>query len=61
MPVSDSVRNLVDQQPIVVLATVAPDGTPNVAPIFWRFWYDDGILLLLDNYMKTTKANIKAT
>lgn len=33
---------------------------PNVAPIFWKFWYDDGTLLLLDNYMKTTKANIQA-
>ena len=61
MSVSDSVRNLVDQQPIVALATAAPDGTPNVAPIFWKLWYDDSTLLLLDNYMKTTKANIKAT
>ena len=61
MSVPDSVRNLVDQQQIVALATVASDGTPNVAPIFWKLWHDDDTLLLLDNYMKTTKANIKAT
>jgi len=51
----------VDQQPIVALATVAPDGTPNVAPMFWKLWYDDDTLLLLDNYMRATKANVKAT
>ena len=60
MSVSDNVRNLVDQQPIVALATAALDGTPNVAPIFWKLWYDDSTLLLLDNFMRTTKANIKA-
>lgn len=61
MSVSDNVRSLVDQQPIVALATAAPDGTPNVAPIFWKLWYDDSTLLLLDNYMKATKTNITAT
>ena len=61
MSVSENVRNLMDQQPIVALATAASDGTPNVAPIFWKLWYDDSTLLLLDNYMKTTKANIKST
>jgi predicted pyridoxine 5'-phosphate oxidase superfamily flavin-nucleotide-binding protein len=61
MLVSDSVRNFVDQQSIVALATAAPEQMPNVAPIFWKFWYDEHTLLLLDNYMKTTKANIKAT
>lgn len=61
MSVSENVRNLVDQQPIVALATAAPDGTPNAAPIFWKLWYDDSTLLLLDNYMNATKANIKAT
>lgn len=61
MSVSDSVRKLVDQQPIVALATVASDGTPNVAPMFWKLWYNDDTLLILDNYMKTTKANVKAT
>lgn len=60
MSVSENVRNLVDQQPIVALATASPDGAPNVAPIFWKIWYDDGTLILLDNYMNATKANIKA-
>ena len=61
MSVSENVRNFVDQQPIVALATSAADGTPNVAPIFWKLWYDDSTLMLLDNYMKATKANIKST
>ncbi len=61
MSLPESVKNLVEQQPIVALATSASDGTPNVAPIFWKLWYDENTLLLLDNYMKATKANIKAS
>ncbi len=61
MSVPDNVRDFVDQQPIVALATSAPDGTPNAAPMFWKLWYDSGTLLILDNYMNTTKANVTAT
>jgi len=60
MTVSENVRSLVDKQPIVALATASPDGAPNVAPIYWKVWYDEGTLILLDNYMKATKANVKA-
>lgn len=60
MTVPDKVRNLLDQQSIVSLATAASDGTPNTAPIFWKFWYDESTLLLLDNYMNTTKSNVVA-
>jgi predicted pyridoxine 5'-phosphate oxidase superfamily flavin-nucleotide-binding protein len=61
MSVADNVRDFVDQQAIVALATVASNGTPNVAPMYWKLWYDDKTLLLLDNYMKTSKANVLAT
>ncbi len=61
MSVADSVRDFVDKQPIVALATASPEGTPNTAPMFWKMWYDDRTLLVLDNYMNTTKTNIKAT
>lgn len=61
MSVSEDVRNLIDQQRIAALATVAADGTPNVAPIHWKCWYNGDTLLLLDNYMKSTKVNIQTT
>jgi len=61
MSVADNVRDFVDQQAIVAFATAAIDGTPNVAPMYWKLWYDDKTLLLLDNYMKTSKANVIAT
>jgi len=61
MSVSESVRSFVDKQPIVSLATVSSDGTPNVAPMYWKLWYGDDTLLVLDNYMRTTKANILST
>jgi predicted pyridoxine 5'-phosphate oxidase superfamily flavin-nucleotide-binding protein len=57
----DSVRKLFIDQPIVALATTSADGTPNVAPMFWKLWHDDSTLLVLDNYMNQTKANIQAT
>ena len=54
-------RQLVDEQSIVALATAAADGTPNVAPMFWKVWHDEATLLVLDNFMHTTKANVLAT
>ena len=59
--VAPAIRDFVDQQAIVALATAAADGTPNVAPMFWKVWYDETTLLVLDNYMRATKANVLAT
>ncbi len=59
--IAPSIRDFVDQQAIVVLATTAADGTPNVAPMFWKVWHDATTLLVLDNFMRATKANILAT
>jgi len=59
--VQDSVRKLFTDQPLVALATTSADGTPNVAPMFWKLWHDDSTLLVLDNFMNETKANIQAT
>jgi len=66
MPVEAStvvpvIREFVDQQAIVALATAAADGTPNVAPMFWKVWHDEATLLVLDNFMHATKANVLAT
>jgi predicted pyridoxine 5'-phosphate oxidase superfamily flavin-nucleotide-binding protein len=59
--IAPQVREFVDRQPILALATSAPDGTPNVAPMFWKVWFDTDTLLILDNYMRTSSANILAT
>lgn len=59
--VAVSIREFIDGQAIVALATTALDGTPNVAPMFWKNWFDEKTLLVLDNHMRTTKSNILAT
>lgn len=59
--VAPIIREFVDQHAIVALATAHIDGTPNVAPMFWKVWFDEATLLVLDNFMRTTKANILAT
>jgi uncharacterized protein len=61
MAASEKVRSFLEEQAIFALATVASDGTPNVAPMYWKLWHGDDTLLVLDNYMKTTMNNIKAT
>lgn len=59
--VAPMIREFIDQQAIVALATAHSDGTPNVAPMYWKTWFDEATLLVLDNFMHTTKANIVAT
>jgi predicted pyridoxine 5'-phosphate oxidase superfamily flavin-nucleotide-binding protein len=59
--VAPVIREFVDHQALVALATASADGTPNVAPMFWKVWHDETTLLVLDNFMRTTKANILAT
>jgi|GEM_PF-196487 len=59
--VAPAIRDFIDQQTIVALATAGADGAPNVAPMFWKVWYDEATLLVLDNFMRTTKANVLAT
>lgn len=59
--VSQEVRDFVEQQSIVALGTVSEDGVPNVAPMYWKLWYDDSVILILDNFMRNTKANVLAT
>ena len=59
--VAPTIREFVDQQAIIALATTAHDLMPNVAPMFWKVWYDETTLLVLDNFMHNTKANVVAT
>jgi len=59
--VSKDIREFTTNQSIVVLATVSTEGAPNVAPMAWKVWYDDTTLLILDNYMNATRANVQNT
>lgn len=59
--VSEEIREFVSSRPIVVLASVSKAGVPNVAPMGWKVWHDERTLLILDNYMNSTRSNIRET
>lgn len=59
--VSKEIREFTTNQSIVSLATVSAKGAPNAAPMAWKVWYDDSTLLILDNFMNTTKSNVQET
>jgi uncharacterized protein len=49
-----------EREPIAVLATVAPDGTPNVIYVGVVGRFDDSTFFVANNYFHKTKENILA-
>ena len=58
--ISDEMKKLLNETAIWVLATVGTDGMPNAVPIHYTGVLDDDSLMLVDNFMKKTLANIQA-
>jgi len=56
---NDEMKKLLEETNIWVLATAAADGTPNAVPIYYTSVLDDASLMLVDNFMKKTLANIQ--
>lgn len=48
------------EKDLVFLATTTKDGIPNVVPIGFARPIDDETILIADNYMNKTRANIEA-
>ena len=59
MKIPSNVANLFDNTPLVAFATADKAGMPNVVCVLWKKISSDGNILLLDNYMNTTRANVK--
>jgi len=49
-----------EREPIAVLTTVAPDGTPNTIYVGVAGRFDDSTFFIANNYFHKTKANILA-
>ncbi len=58
MKIPDEVRNLFEKRPLVVFGTADKQGSPNVVPIFWKKIIGDEAILLVDNFMSTSKKNL---
>ena len=54
----EEVKQLFEKQALIAFGTADKDGNPNVVPIFWKKIVDDETILLIDNFMKTTRENI---
>jgi uncharacterized protein len=58
MEIPKQVKSLFNRQPLVSVATCDDNGMPNVVPIYWKKILTDSRILLIDNYMGTTRLNL---
>lgn len=59
MVIPDKVKALFDRQNHVAVGTASSEGVPNVSVVFWKKILDEDTIIIIDNYMKTTKENIQ--
>jgi predicted pyridoxine 5'-phosphate oxidase superfamily flavin-nucleotide-binding protein len=57
--ISDEIRAVFEKIKVFSVATAAPDGTPNVAPIAFVLIVSDDEIWLGDNFMKKTLENAR--
>jgi predicted pyridoxine 5'-phosphate oxidase superfamily flavin-nucleotide-binding protein len=53
-------RAFLTREPLCVFATAAPDGTPNAVYILWARPLDPGRILIVNNRLHKTLANLQA-
>ena len=58
MKLPEEVKKLFEAQGLVAFGTADKEGKPNVVPILWHTILDDETVLILDNYMRTSKQNL---
>ena len=57
---TERMKELFDKVPTVVLATVSEEGTPNAVPVGAKKIIDDETILMSDQFLNKTLANMKA-
>lgn len=58
MKIPNDVKKLFEKQSLVAFGTADKEGKPNAVPIFWKKIIGDETILLIDNFMKMSKANL---
>ncbi|MDY6868114.1 MAG: pyridoxamine 5'-phosphate oxidase family protein [Chloroflexota bacterium] len=58
MQLPNNVKDILLNQKTIQLATASAEGAPNVCHIGCKQLREDGKIVLIDNYMKKTKANV---
>lgn len=57
---TERMKELFEKVAVVVLGTSTPDGTPNTVPIGAKKFIDDETVLISDQFLNKTLANIKS-
>ena len=61
MKIPEEARKLVEQRPLMYLATADSSGWPNVVPMLQYWWYSETVLVVGDLFMRKTVENVRAT
>lgn len=57
--ITDDIHQIAERVNIWILSTINRDGTPHSIPVSFKKVLGDNEMLLMDNYMNTTLANIQ--
>ncbi|MCF8029085.1 MAG: pyridoxamine 5'-phosphate oxidase family protein [Desulfobacteraceae bacterium] len=57
---TNRMKDLFEKVPAVILATATPDGTPNAVPVGAKQIIDDETILISDQFLNKTLANMKS-
>jgi predicted pyridoxine 5'-phosphate oxidase superfamily flavin-nucleotide-binding protein len=58
MQLSNKIKDIFVEQKTIQLGTASAEGVPNVCHIGCKYLSEDGKLIIIDNYMKKTRANV---
>lgn len=58
--ITEEMKEVIAKARIFAVATASKSGEPNVVPVRWVRVFSDDEILIMDNYMNKTAANLKA-
>jgi uncharacterized protein len=58
MKIPDKVKQLFNRTSLISFGTADANGIPNINVVFWKTILNDETILLIDNFMHTSKKNL---
>ena len=59
MVLTEEMKDAIEKDNVVFLATATPDGVPNVVPIGFARPIENETILIVDNFLKKTRKNLE--
>lgn len=60
MVLTEEMKDAIEKDNVVFLATATPDGVPNVVPIGFARPIENDTILIVDNYLNKTRKNLES-